>query len=57
MKVNDVYDVEIVDVASDGSGKAYVDGFPVLVQDADVGNKLKVRITRVMSKFATGRTE
>jgi predicted RNA-binding protein with TRAM domain len=54
IQTGETYDVEIVDVASDGSGKAYVDGFPILVQNADVGNKLKVRVTRVLGKFAVG---
>ncbi len=48
----EVYTVSIIDVNEKGQGVAKVRGFPVYVFDATVGDKVKVKITKVYRNFA-----
>jgi len=48
------YDVEIQDIAREGDGIARVEGFVVFVPEAEVGDKVKIQVDRVMRRFAIG---
>lgn len=50
----DVYDVTIEGIAREGDGIARVQGFVIFVPGTKVGDKVKVKIERVMRKFAIG---
>jgi len=52
VNVGEVYTVKIVNVNERGQGVTKVRGFPVYVFDATVGDKVKVRITKVYKNFA-----
>ncbi len=47
-------EVEFIDLSYEGMGVAKVDGFPIFVENALPGEKGKIRITRVGSRFAYG---
>jgi predicted RNA-binding protein with TRAM domain len=47
VSVGETYEVEIVDVGKEGDGLAKVSGFVVFVEDAEVGDELKIEITDV----------
>ncbi|MXR21693.1 TRAM domain-containing protein [Halobacterium bonnevillei] len=46
------YVVDVEDIGEEGDGVAHVDDFVVLVRDADMGDRVRVRIDRVESEFA-----
>ena len=48
------YAVEIKELSRRGEGIARVDGFVVFVKDTKPGDMVKVKITRVGDRFATG---
>jgi predicted RNA-binding protein with TRAM domain len=48
------YDVEIQDIAREGDGIARVEGFVIFVPEAQVGDKIKIQVDRVMRRFAIG---
>ena len=48
------YAVEIKELSRRGEGIARVDGFVVFVKDTKPGDMVKVKITRVGERFATG---
>ncbi len=50
----DVYDVTIEGIAREGDGIARVQGFVIFVPGTKVGDKVKIKIERVMRKFAIG---
>ncbi|MCL4381569.1 TRAM domain-containing protein [Candidatus Marsarchaeota archaeon] len=54
VKVGDVVDVKIEAVASKGDGIAKIDGFVIFVKGAKEGEEVKVKITDVKARFATG---
>ncbi len=54
VKVGDVVDVTIEGTASRGDGLAKVNGFVVFVKGTKPGDKLKVKIVEVRTKFAIG---
>ena len=54
VKVGDEVDVKVEAVASKGDGIAKKDGFVIFVKGAKEGDALKVRITDVKERFATG---
>ncbi len=54
VKVGDEIEVTIEAVASKGDGIAKKEGFVIFVPGAKVGDKVRIRITDVKNRFATG---
>lgn len=54
VKVGDEVEVEVEAVASKGDGIAKKDGFVIFIKGAQKGQKVKVRITDVKPRYATG---
>lgn len=54
VNVGEEYDVEISEVGSRGDGIARVKNFVVFVAGAKQGEKVKIKIKEVMSRFAIG---
>lgn len=54
IKPGDEVDVTIEAVAAKGDGIAKINGFVVFVKNAAKGEKVKVRITDVKTRFAIG---
>jgi predicted RNA-binding protein with TRAM domain len=52
VKVGESYDVSIDDVAKEGDGIARVEGFVIFVPQTKVGDKVKIKVNKVMRKFA-----
>jgi predicted RNA-binding protein with TRAM domain len=57
VKVGDVVDVTIEAVAAKGDGIAKVEGFVIFVRGAQQGQTVKVKITDVKNRFATGELQ
>jgi len=54
VKTGEEYDVEISEVGSRGDGIARVKNFVVFVAGAKQGEKVRIKITDVRDRFATG---
>lgn len=54
---NQVVTVEITDMTDQGEGVGKKDGFPFFVKDAIIGDRAKIRVTRVKKNYAYGRLE
>jgi predicted RNA-binding protein with TRAM domain len=54
VEVGKEYDVEISEVGSKGDGIARIQNFVVFIAGGKTGEKVRVKITSVMSRFATG---
>ena len=52
VKVGETYDVSIDDVAKEGDGIARVEGFVIFVPQTKVGDKVTIKVNKVMRKFA-----
>jgi 23S rRNA (uracil1939-C5)-methyltransferase len=52
---NDIIDAKIIDLTHEGLGVAKINGFPVFVHNALVGEKAKIKITKVGKSFSYGR--
>ncbi len=52
---NEIYDIEIKDVSSDGNGVGNIDGFVVFVPKTVTGDILKVQIVKVLNSYAFGK--
>ncbi len=52
---NEEYIVEVSGLGFEGEGVAKVEGFPVFIQGALVGEKVKVKIIKVSKNFAFGK--
>lgn len=52
---NEYYDVKIEGLTHDGLGVARVDGFPVFVANALVGEEINMKVTLVKKTYAFGR--
>ena len=52
---NEYYDVTIESLTHDGLGVARVDGFPVFVANALVGEEINMKVTLVKTTYAFGR--
>ncbi|HIE32019.1 MAG TPA: TRAM domain-containing protein [Methanosarcinales archaeon] len=48
----ETYDVTIEDVAREGDGIARVQGFVIFVSNTKVGDAVKIRVDKVMRRFA-----
>ena len=54
MKVNEIYDVEVIDDNQNGNGICKIEGIPVFIKNAVTNDLLRIRITKVMRKYAYG---
>jgi predicted RNA-binding protein with TRAM domain len=52
VKTGETYDVSIDDIAKEGDGIARVEGFVIFVPGTKVGDKVKIKVNKVMRKFA-----
>ncbi len=52
VKVGETYDVSIDDIAKEGDGIARIEGFVIFVPATKVGDKVKIKVNKVMRKFA-----
>jgi len=52
VKVGEEYDVEIQAMGSQGDGIAKIKGLVIFVPDTNVGDHVRIRITRVGRRFA-----
>ena len=57
MNKNEIYETEIVGMTADGSGVCRIDGMAVFVPMTAIGDKLKVRIVKVLKNYAFGIIE
>ena len=53
VKVGEEHEVTIEEVSRRGDGIAKIQGFVIFVPRTKVGDKVKIRITRVSSRYAT----
>ena len=47
----EVYDVTIQDIARQGDGIARIEGFVIFVQGTKVGDEVRIKIERVLTKY------
>ena len=57
IKKNEIYEVEIIDNGVAGEGIAKIDGFTVFIPNAIKGEKVKVKILKVLSSHGFGKVE
>ncbi len=50
--VGETYDVSITDIAKEGDGIARIEGFVIFVPATKVGDNVKIKVNKVMRKFA-----
>lgn len=50
----ETYDVKIEGIAQKGDGIAKVEGFIIFVPGTKVGDKVKIKVEKVLRKFAFG---
>lgn len=55
MKINEEYVVEVEKLTNLGLGLTKIDGFVVFIENSCPGDKLKIKITKLNKKFATGK--
>lgn len=54
LSVNSVYEVVIQDMSREGDGKVTIEGKTIFVKDAKVGDKVRIKIDRILKHFAMG---
>ena len=57
LKKNDIYETEIIDYTTEGSGICKIDGMAVFVPCSAVGDKVNVRILKPAKNYAFGKIE
>jgi predicted RNA-binding protein with TRAM domain len=57
VEVGKIYEVDITEISRKGDGIARVQGFIVFIEDAKVGNKIRVKVTEVADRFAKATVE
>lgn len=57
IKKNEIYEVEIIDNGVAGEGIVKIDGFTIFVPNAIKGEKVKVKILKVLSSHGFGKVE
>jgi predicted RNA-binding protein with TRAM domain len=50
--VGQTYDVTITDLAKEGDGIARIEGFVIFVPQTKVGDNVKIKVNKVMRRFA-----
>ena len=48
---NDLVTVEIIDIGTDGEGIGKVDGYPLFIKDAVIGDTVEARVTKTKKQF------
>jgi len=54
---NDLVTVEIIDIGTDGEGIGKVDGYPLFIKDAVIGDTVEARVTKTKKQYAYARVE
>lgn len=57
LKKNEIYQAEIVDYTTEGSGVCKIDGMAVFVPSAAVGDVAEIKILKAAKNYAFGKTE
>lgn len=57
IKKNEIYEVDIIDNGYEGEGIAKIDGFTVFVPNTIKGEKVKIKILKVLSSHAFAKVE
>ena len=57
MKKNEICNIEIVDMSISGEGIGKVDGFPLFIKDAIIGDEIRAKVTKVNKSYGFGRVE
>ena len=57
MKKNEFYEVQIEDMGSNGEGIGKVDGFPLFIKDAILGDVVRAQITKVKKNYGFARVD
>lgn len=57
IKKNDIINIDITDISSDGNGVGKKDGFAVFVPITDVGDNVDVHIIKVTKNYAVGKVK
>lgn len=57
LKKNDIFETEIMDMTTEGSGVCRVDNMAVFVPHTAVGDRIRVRIVKVLKSYAFGIVE
>ena len=57
VKKNQEYIVDIISEGYEGEGVAKIDNYPIFIKEAIVGEKVKIKIVKVNSKYAFGKVE
>ena len=55
IKKNDIVNIDITDISSDGNGVGKKDGFAVFVPMTDIGDNVDVHIIKVTKNYAVGK--
>ncbi len=55
IKKNDVINIDITDISSDGNGVGKKDGFAIFVPMTDIGDNVDVHIIKVTKNYAVGK--
>ena len=55
MKKDDILELEIIDIGSDGQGIGKADGFTLFVKDAIIGDIVKAKIIKMKKNYGYGR--
>lgn len=57
LKKNQIFELEITAMSSDGNGIGKIDGFTVFVPQTAIGDVAKVKIIKVLKKYAVGKLD
>lgn len=52
---NDIYEIDIVDMSTDGEGIGKIDGYTLFVKDTVIGDKVEVKIMKAKKNYAFAR--
>ncbi len=55
LEKNQEYEVDIIDDGYQGEGIAKIDNFPIFIQEAIKGERIKIKILKVQTNFAYGK--
>ena len=57
MYKNEIVEVNIEDIGASGEGIGKVDGFPLFIKDAIIGDRIKAKITKLNKSYGFARVE
>lgn len=57
LKKNDIVKVTIEDIGSEGEGIGKVDGFPLFIKDATIGDVIEAKVIKVKKSYGYARVE